>query len=844
MKKKWICALLAAVMLFGMISMTAVNVRAASELKASESGIFLIKQLEGFQPVPKLDYSQYSVGYGSACDPEDYPIGITEAQADALLRRDVAKLEDRVNAFADQYGLTFNQNQFDALISFTYNVGAGWMNDAEGAFRNAVVNSSTGNDFIFAIARWSTAGVGDNKAVQTGLVQRRLAEANLYLNGVYSTGVPANYTYVLYNTNIANCTNTIRIQAYDTTVGDTVKAEPTKSGYYFLGWYTAAEGGKQVTKLNASTARANLYAHWQEGAGSMDTSGNVAGVAANYVVYAAASGNQAVYEQPKSDAAVLRTLAANAELTVVADYMDNVGTKWGKISDGGWISLAEASGEMQPADVFDEPLVVTVTTNGVNVRFGPGTNYAKVGTAYKGQQLNIVGVQKGGQYLWGKFSEGWICLDYTNYETAKVENSESSSVVTAIGTVIRTTKLNVRSGPGTGYAAVGSLSGGQSVEIMQQQTVNGKVWYKIAQGWIHSYYVQVTTVDTEDDNQTTDPTETTTPPTETTTPSGSGSNSGSSNGGTVVDTGTIFNCDTLRIRAAAGTNNACVGTLARGTKVEIYDYTVVRGAVWGKIAQGWIHMSYVKMDEAATDAEGVVGTVVNCTKVNVRSGAGTAYAKVGQLAAGTKVQVLQLMQLSSGKVWARVAQGWIHTDYLKLSTSNAGGSDNSGSTNSGNNSENTNNGTAGQPSAGTGNTDIIEGTTSDVTVYGTIVKTNSLRVRSGPGVGYAHVADLAGGDRVEIVELRHVGSTTWGRTAKGWISLYYVQVDAATSVTGVVVKTVSTDNLAVRSGAGASYEKLATYKRGNQIVILEQVTVGTAVWGRTDLGWIAMEYVK
>ena len=835
MKKRWICALLAAVMLLGMISAAVVNVHAASALKASESAISLIKQLEGFQPVPKLDYSQYSVGYGSACDPEDYPIGITLEQADALLRNDVAKLEVKVNDFADEYGLTFTQAQFDALISFTYNVGHGWMKDTEGAFRNAVVNGSKGNELIFAIARWSTAGVGDNKAVQTGLVQRRLAEANLYLNGVYSTGVPANYTYVLYNTNIANCTNTIRIQAYDATLGDTVKAVPTKNGYYFLGWYTAAEGGRQVTKLNASTARMNLYAHWQEGAGSMDTSGNVTGVAANYVVYASADGKQVVREQPKADAKELRTLSSNEEITIVADYMDSTGVKWGQLSGGGWICVGEASGEMQPSEVFDEPLTITVTTNGVNIRFGPGTNHAKIGTANKGQQLSIVGVQQGGQYLWGKFSDGWICLDYTNYETAKSESPEATGEMRAVGTVIRTGKLTVRSGPGTSYTAVGSLKGGDTVQITNQQTVKGTVWYKFDSGWIHSYYVKVTMVEADDAPESTDPTETT-PPTETTAPPSGSGDSGVSGGTQVVKTGTIYRCDELRIRAGAGTNYACLGTLPKGTKVEILGFTVVKGVTWAKIAQGWIHTYYVNMDQATTDAEGVVGTVVNCSQVNVRSGAGTAYAKLGTLAKGTQVQVLQLLELNNGKVWARVPQGWIHTDYLKLSGGDAGNSGNAGS----------NSGTTDKPSSGaesSGGSGIVAGTPSSVTITGTIARTDSLRVRRGPGTSYEHVADLTGGDKVQILELYNVGSTTWGRTAQGWISLYYVDVEEVASAAGAVVKTV-TKNVTVRNGAGDTFEKVGSYQRNNKIIILEQTIVGDKAWGRTDLGWISMDCVK
>lgn len=425
MKKRWLSFLLAAVMVFGMVFASAGEAQAASNLKTSEACIALIKQLEGFQSTAKKDYSQYSIGYGSACGQNEYPNGITEAKADELLRADVAEYEATVNRFADRYGLTLKQNQFDALISFTYNVGPNWMNDSEGAFRNAVVNGATGNDFLYGIVRWCVAGTGDNKTVQTGLAKRRLVEANMYLNNVYSDGVPANYTYVIYNNNIVDCTNTARIQGYDSTTTVGIKSTPTKTGYRFLGWYTAATGGKWITSLNANTAGNTLYAHWQEGDGKTDDDGKIVGTAASYTLYAANTGKQAVYEEPKTSAKELKTLEASVEITITADYVDVYGVKWGKLSGGGWVKLIDTTEEIQPSEILKEPVTVKVSANDVNLRVGPGTNYEKVGKAYKGQELTITGVSKGSFCMWGKFDGGWISLDYTDYETVLAEKSES-----------------------------------------------------------------------------------------------------------------------------------------------------------------------------------------------------------------------------------------------------------------------------------------------------------------------------------------------------------------------------------------------------------------------------------
>jgi hypothetical protein len=59
-----------------------------------------------------------------------------------------------------------------------------------------------------------------------------------------------------------------------------------------------------------------------------------------------------------------------------------------------------------------------------------------------------------------------------------------------------------------------------------------------------------------------------------------------------------------------------------------------------------------------------------------------------------------------------------------------------------------------------------------------------------------------------------------------------------------VQKTVTSKTLNIRSGAGTSYEKVGTYKKGDVVTIYEEKKVGTQMWGRTDEGWICTDYVK
>ena len=52
-----------------------------------------------------------------------------------------------------------------------------------------------------------------------------------------------------------------------------------------------------------------------------------------------------------------------------------------------------------------------------------------------------------------------------------------------------------------------------------------------------------------------------------------------------------------------------------------------------------------------------------------------------------------------------------------------------------------------------------------------------------------------------------------------------------------------TKSLRIRAGAGTNYECIGSYVSGDQVVITDQTTVKGRVWGRTDKGWICMEYV-
>jgi GH24 family phage-related lysozyme (muramidase) len=201
--------------------------------KASKDLVELIKKWEGFSKYPVWDYGQYSVGYGTRAPDEHLERyrreGISEEEATQLLEQYMEGMGNSVNSFIDKFGLKVNQGQFDAMLSLTYNCGGRWMLEPS-TLRTSILDGWTGSDFIYAFGQWSTAG----GVTLTGLVRRRLAEANMYLNGVYSTSLPANYCYVQYDAN-GGYTETVT-QGYDSNEKPAVRSVPTYENYVFKGW--------------------------------------------------------------------------------------------------------------------------------------------------------------------------------------------------------------------------------------------------------------------------------------------------------------------------------------------------------------------------------------------------------------------------------------------------------------------------------------------------------------------------------------------------------------------------------------------------------------------------------
>ncbi len=232
----------------------------APELRMSERGVQFIKDHEGFTQYAMWDYAQWSIGYGTHCEKDEYPDGITREQADILLRKEIAVKETAVAAFEKKIGRTLSAQQFDALVSFSYNVGSGWMsNPSYNVYRLIASGSTDEMALVNALGSWIHAG---GEAL-SGLACRRMDEANIYINGDYT--VRSNrYLYVSFNAAPGTCADKFTyFKAGGKLSG---LPTPTREGYTFLGWYDkAVSGGTRYADGGAVPAlrTLTLYAQWK-----------------------------------------------------------------------------------------------------------------------------------------------------------------------------------------------------------------------------------------------------------------------------------------------------------------------------------------------------------------------------------------------------------------------------------------------------------------------------------------------------------------------------------------------------------------------------------------------------
>lgn len=459
-----------------------------------------------------------------------------------------------------------------------------------------------------------------------------------------------------------------------------------------------------------------------------------------------------IYAAKSVDSSVKGVLGSGTKITIEENgqYVDGVYV-WGKLaSAGGYVMLHQVKLDVKPTGTVDSltvsPAITGLVAESVNMKATPKSDAANVLGLEKGASVTISEWKYSDGITWGKVTKG----DFTGWmDVAKVTQKNITGTVSA-------DMVNL-------YANVDSteiqqvLRSGAKVTIIERCLKDNAVWGKVLTSDAKEYWGNLAGITLAGANNPTTPANPTDP-------------NGSGNGGGIVTNpstgaaGTVVNTDSVNVRSGAGVRNAKVTSLKRGTAVTVYEQTTQDGALWGRIDQGWVAMSYIDLSTKSNNSTSgisggissggttimttvpsgavAVGFVNYVNEVNIRAGAGQGYAKTGTLKKGANVVIYE-QKLSGGMIWGRIDQGWICTSYVTLTGTSVTGS-----------------GTAG-------------------TIARCFFTAN---VRSNPGVGNALVGKIMVNSRVEILETKTYSGELWGRTSIGWINMNYVLADGAAPV--------------------------------------------------------------
>lgn len=847
MKKRIVCVLLTLIMLVSLVPVTALTASAAS-LKTSEAAITIMKKLAIFR---KNCYqvgstNEFRIGYGTVCTEKHetkYENGkvvrtdtekhtVTQAQADQALRKAILSLDEQVNSFASSNGLTLSQCQHDALILFTFDVGTSWMSGS-GVVKSAIVSKASTNDLLKAMSDW--AGDQDD-------FRRRKIEVNMYKNGIYSDVTPSSFGTVTYNPNYGtlpqNGTGTYSV-LFDTTKTSAHIPSPTRSGFKFIGWYTAREGGERVPSLTASCNGKELWAAWQDTSLTAKNIEKASYVhAINETLKVSQLATKDVYKIPnKKDGKVVKTLDSKkvTEITVDRDFFDDDGNRWCRLKANQWVLLGASKNDSGNSDYNGGKInvTVTVTNSYVNRRASDSASSAKNGVYTAGTKLKIIATNEA--KTWGQVEEngvavGWVALMYTDWSTVydgSAPSDANNTTPIATATVTYNGYLNARSDPGVDNKIVGGFAKDTTVNVFEIRTVNGHRWGRTSSGWICLTYTSVKML--TDKN--------------------------------VSDTGvldyafevTLVNAGadlSTYVQPTTSSNNS--DTIKAGTTgLKITNAAVADGVIWVKAH--WTVKETDKNGKTNVIAKSGWATYNNFNLVptkftvvsdslNIRKAAGSDNEFVFKLTKGVEVEVHEI-KLVGEEIWGRIEgytsggvnyDGWINlaSNYVKRSSKIT-----------------------------------IDGGTKGAIGTGTVVNADSVRVRM-TGALYGQVlGSINRGTKVAVLEEKD----GWykidfdvdnNKETDSWIYGQYLQVQMGTvdsdttnsdgnssdgtkktdgTGKGIIANTYAGVN--VRSGAGIANAIVGKILNGTEVTILEVKLVGAAKWGRVKQGWICMDYV-
>ncbi|MCX0416883.1 SH3 domain-containing protein [Clostridium perfringens] len=547
---------------------------------------------------------------------------------------------------------------------------------------------------------------------------------------------------------------------------------------------------------------------------------------------------------------IITSIPSGARVNIIDKVSDN----WYKVGYKDFVGYVEAKDIRVLGDNLNQDNVGLISANQLNVRTSPNENGQVIGTLHKNDKVNVL----------DKSIDGWYKIDFNgrrayvsskyvnliSYKNNEVKTEVKKEPIEGTGKVNINTALNVRQASTTNSRIIGSLKGGEKVNIISESNEFYKIEFNNSYGYVYSKYIskdgdseKVKVVKQEEvKKEKVDESKKEAKATPKAEPVVLAVRS-------LNKTGIVNVSSSLNVRSSASTSSKVIGSLSGNTKVTIVGEEGAFYKIEYKGSHGYVAKEYVKdVTESNNSNQGTqtsekpstpestekTGIVNVSSSLNVRSSASTSSKVIGSLSGNTKVTIVG-EEGAFYKIEYKGSHGYVAKEYVKDVTEN--------------NNSNQGTQTPEKPS-----------TPESTEKTGIVNVSSSLNVRSSASTSSKVIGSLSGNTKVTIVGEEGAFYKIEYKGSHGYVAKEYVKdvtennnsnqgtqtpekpsTPESTEKTGIVNVSSS---LNVRSSASTSSKVIGSLSGNTKVTIVGEEGAFYKIEYKGSHGYVAKEYVK
>ena len=554
---------------------------------------------------------------------------------------------------------------------------------------------------------------------------------------------------------------------------------------------------------------------------------------------------------------IITSIPSGARVNIIDKVSDN----WYKVGYKDFTGYVQAKDIRVLGDNLNQDNVGLISANQLNVRTSPNENGQVIGTLHKNDKVSVL----------DKSIDGWYKIDFNgrrayvsskyvnliSYKNNEVKKEVKKEPVEGTGKVNINTALNVRQAATNNSRIIGSLKGGEKVNIINESNGFYKIEFNNSYGYVYAKYISKDETNKKDQEVKK---ETSKVNQEDVKKNNSAKSKKEVNVTpkaepvvlavrSINKTGIVNVSSSLNIREGASTSSKVIGSLSGNTKITIVGEEGAFYKIEYKGSHGYVAKEYVKdVTESNNSNQGTqtpekpnnpestkkTGIVNVSSFLNVREGASTSSKVIGSLSGNSKVTIVG-EEGAFYKIEYKGSHGYVAKEYIKDVTE----------------SNNSNQGT--QTPEKPNNPESTKKT-------GIVNVSSFLNVREGASTSSKVIGSLSGNSKVTIVGEEGAFYKIEYKGSHGYVAKEYVKDVTESNNSNQGTQTPEKPNnpestkktgivnvssfLNVREGASTSSKVIGSLSGNSKVTIVGEEGAFYKIEYKGSHGYVAKEYVK